>query len=134
MNKATAQKFRTAFQSAVKGLEEQFNCTLEIGNITFGDTGLHTKLTLTENGENGEKVSVSANDFKRFAFSYGLQEGDLGKKFVSNGEVFEITGCKPKSNKYPILGKNVATGRTFKFTANGVKFGMRMYAERNQKA
>jgi hypothetical protein len=38
-----------------------------------------------------------------------------------NGKTYAITGIKPRSFKYPIIGKELNGTKTFKFSAEGVK-------------
>src|SRR5207253_2459791 len=48
--------------------------------------------------------------------SYGLEPGDLGAIFTSNGRRFKLTGIVPSRPKYPLDGECLSTGKTFKFT------------------
>jgi hypothetical protein len=65
-------------------------------------------------------MTKEATDFNRFAASFGITK-KLGDTFFFRYETYEIVGLKPRSSKYPLLAKNISSGKTFKFPANVAK-------------
>lgn len=86
-----------------------------IGNMTFDYETVSSKLTIAI-----EEYDAGKSDFMKGCWKFDLNKSDFGRKFESNGEVFTICGLKPRSRKYPILGKR-ADGKVFKFPANRVR-------------
>ena len=92
--------------------------------------GLTAGRTSTRYGEN-YKVSIEANaigalapeanDWKRYASSFGLPTDALGEKFVSGGRTFCITGLNLRARRMPVLATDVATGKPYKFAAESVR-------------
>lgn len=71
-------------------------------------------------GADGEVRSKEAEDFKRFATSYGLKPDHFGKTFKTwDGEEFTICGLNTRARKNPIHAKN-RRGKTYVFPANQV--------------
>jgi hypothetical protein len=54
------------------------------------------------------------SDFARNAALFGLKAEDYGREFSTFGGTFTLCGIKPRNRKYPILGKCVRTGKTYK--------------------
>ena len=74
-------------------------------------------ITLREgfDGKSGEQVK-----WERNCFMFGLHEKMFGKTFSFGGEIFTITGIRPKARKNPVLGTNVR-GKVFVFPADVVR-------------
>lgn len=53
-----------------------------------------------------------------------MKPEDFGKEIIVRGEVYKIYGCKPKSSKYPILGKDLKSGKVYKLPVYAVKMGV----------
>jgi hypothetical protein len=132
MDRDKCKEFRAKFADAVKGLEEEMGCTIEIGSITFSSDGLTTKMILTENDKDGKAVNKIAKDFGMNCYRYGMEPTDLGRVFSAHGDHYEVIGCKPKSRKYPIIAKSRSTGREYKFASDIVKFGFSVYESRHK--
>jgi len=123
INKATLNAFRSDFEEAVKALEEKHGMTIKLAGISYTDESFSSKVTFTNNDENGNKVSQIAIDFQKQAGMYGLKASDLGRTFFSNGQSFTISGLKPRNHKMPIIATS-SEGRSFKFCSNVVKEGL----------
>jgi hypothetical protein len=90
---------------------------------SIGTTFVTLKFEFAEVGKDGVAEPREAADFKALARFHGLSADDLGKPFVSRGEHYEIVGLKPKSHKFPILGRH-CDGKVYKFPAESVKQGL----------
>jgi len=102
-------------------LFEPDNCQITLKGGTYSDNNISSRIVISVKGDDGEIVTKEAEDFKRYAESYCLKPEDLGERFLDfNRKEFEIVGLKPRSRKYPILVKEVKTGKVYKFSANAV--------------
>ena len=92
------------------------------GNATYDDSTFRLKVECSLVGEPGEVRSKKAEDFKRYARSYGLEPEHLGATFKAyDGSEYEITGLKVRASKRPIIAKSVNGGKSYVFPANEVK-------------
>lgn len=112
-NKQELKEMRGEIAAALKSVEEKFGVDFSLGTISYTSNAFSAKLTCTQRNENGESVSPEALDFQRYAKQFGITK-QLGDAFVSGGQTFTIVGLKPRSHKYPILGKG-ANGKVYKF-------------------
>ena len=116
-------KINEALKALAPELSDGARVTLDYGR--YGDTDVTFKVNVAvPSEEGGNALSPAERDFTRLATTYGLKPEDLGKEFRNwSGDVFTITGLKPRSRKYPILGKR-ADGKVFKFAARAVVQGL----------
>ena len=129
MDRATVKRIRDVLQTALESLDVEpeigQKIGFRVGNASFTDSVVTFKVEAATFGENGEKNSKAAEDFKRCAFLWGLSPDDLGKQAEVNGKLVTIVGCKPRSKKYPILARDEKNGKTYKFSATSVKLGLK---------
>lgn len=83
----------------------------------LGETSMILKFELAQIAGNGEVQTTHSTDFKKLAKLYGLRPTDLGRKFVVSGVSYQLSGLHAGNSKYPILGVNKQSGKTFKFPA-----------------
>lgn len=122
---AMLNNLRKDFGSTVSELEKKYNVKIELGNGRFNDSSATFKLIVTGNGENGEVIDNNENQFMQYCEVFGFKKSDFGKTFFNMSGSYEICGIKPSSYKYPILGKNVITGKIYKFPADVVKMSLK---------
>ena len=123
---------RRALEPALRELGEKHGITIAVGRGSYGGETGTLKLELATLGENGEVESPAAKDFKAHAELFGLKATDLGRRFVSNGSEFVISGLKPRNRKYPIIATKVSDGKTFKFSEDGMSARLALYAGKVQ--
>jgi hypothetical protein len=110
---------------------EPDNCQIELKGGTYSDNNISSRIVISVKGDDGEIVTKEAEDFTRYASTYGLKPEDLGERFRDfNEKEFEIVGCKRRSRKYPILVKEVRTSKVYKFGAHAVKQYLELRAAR----
>ena len=102
---------------ALEMVAEQYGLQLKQGRGTYDPpAGTFTmKWTFVCETEGGIPA-----DFIRHAPIYGLTADDFGREFTTYNGTYAICGIKPRSRKYPILGKCIATGKTYKFMQSAV--------------
>ena len=121
MEKFTRQNLmiiRSEFGEAIAEFEAKHGISMKLGNISFNNSTFSTKLECAI--INGDAGSVDEANFKKEARFFGLEADDFGKKFISNGKTYEITGIKRSRHKYPISAKLLGTNRGYKFTRSTV--------------
>lgn len=81
-----------------------YKIAMETSLVTIGEAGVN-------------ETSAEAVAYTRYHQSYDLPAGLLGVKFQSQGSEFQFLGINTKAPKFPIVAKQTATGKTFKFPA-----------------
>jgi hypothetical protein len=124
------RKIMDECEEALRPVAEKYGLTLDRKGSTYRRDALPVmfQLLVTEKDEDGNVLSAAAKDFQKFATMFGLKADDLHREFVHQGERFRITGVKPRSRKFPLLGENVRTGKTYKFPVETVKAGLKRAA------
>ena len=111
-----------AVDQALKGVADKFGITIKRKSGTFSENNYTIKIEASVIGENGLAISKEAEAFKQMAQYYGLAASDLNKKFTNwSGKEYQIVGLATKSSKYPILAKEIDSGKTFKFAEKQVQ-------------
>jgi hypothetical protein len=114
----------TEIEEAVQSVAKKHGIQIKRGRGVYGGSNASLKLELAVVGKGGQAQTREAEDFKRYASVYGLKAENLGAEFTDfDGEVYTITGLKPRSRKYPILVERV-DGMGFKMPAERVKVGL----------
>ena len=107
MTRQKLQKIRELMkQAGFSGIEEACGVRITIGNGRYSDSNAHLKLEIADVTADGTVLTKEAEDFKAYAWRYAMEPSDLGREFRHDNEVYEIIGLKPRSKKYPILGRN----------------------------
>ena len=129
-DKPTLRAILDDAKEALGPVAEKYGLKLERKSCTYSEDECPVafKFLITETDSNGNLMSSDAKAFVREASLYGLKGTDLGKEFRFRGDTYRISGLKPKSRKYPILGENVQTGKTFKFAAEDVAASLKRAA------
>jgi len=113
-------------EKALGPIAEKYGLTLDRKGKTYRRDSLPVmfQFLVKELDANGNAMDSRAMDFLKYAALYGLSKDDFLAEFRSNGELFRITGFKPRAVKYPVLAENVRTGKTYKFPAERVKLAL----------
>jgi hypothetical protein len=85
--------------------------TVRLGSASFTSGSIRFRLEVFEDAEKG---SPEAEDFHACCVRYGLQGEDLNKTFTWGGKQYVLIGCKPRSTRFPLLGRG-PDGKVFKF-------------------
>ena len=120
--KESLNALRTELSAAVSAVAAAHGITITIGSAGYTRDGMTAtfKVELSSRDETGAVVTREAQAFTQMATTFGLQSSDLGRVFRQQGKAFRITGLAPRSGRYPILAECQATGKTFKFGAEGL--------------
>lgn len=105
---------RSEINDALDVVGQANGMTIGIGSITYSTTGFKTRIEAElGNAEEGERTAFERAT-KHF---FGEVTPDMyGMKFTNGRDTEEYTlvGLKPKSPKWPVMGRNTA-GVTYKF-------------------
>jgi hypothetical protein len=107
------KQFRDEVNEALKPITDKYGIDLSLGSISFTSDSFSVSLKGKALDASGAPV-VDTNNFNRFCTIFGLEPGDLGRKFVSRGETYEIIGISPNRPKYPIDVMR-SDGKRFKY-------------------
>ncbi len=124
IDRTSIRLLRDQIESALAALGTQHNLAITVGGASFlPGKNVTFKLECAVIGADGEVASKDAEAFKTNAIFFGLKAEDLGREFTYNGKRWTITGCAPRSRKFPILCED-HNGKTFKLPAHAVKQGL----------
>ena len=118
VTKAQATLISNEIQAAVEAILGKHGMATGKVRTTYGDVfAFKVEANPLVKGENGVNLeSVEAKAYERFGSSYGLNEGLLGKKFVSKGRDFAFAGISTSRSKYPIMALNLLEDKVYFFT------------------
>ena len=104
INPSTLRNFRRDFAEAMAALQEKYDVTISIGNISYNPNEFYTRLTI-KNGR--DKDMIARADFDRDVWRYehlGLSEGMYNRIFIGrDGKTYALKGFNTRSPKYPLL-------------------------------
>ena len=91
---------------------------------SFTTTNVILKIEAAEVAQDGKVLSRAAEDWKRYAPSFGLPLDGFGKKILSRGHEYEIIGLNTRRPAFPISVKRLPDGKLFKMPLNVVVQGL----------
>ena len=77
-------------------------------------------MTIVDTAPSGVALDIRKIDWDRYATQFGFKHDWLGKTIVIRGKTFEVVGLDHKKWKRPVIIKEVSTGKTFVFDADGL--------------
>lgn len=110
IGKKECKILRDELAVALGAVLEDFGLSAKIGNMTFTGDTVSFKTTVAVDGYDGDREEFRANCYK-----YGLSATHFGAEFTSQGETYELVGIKPRSRKFPFVGKSKSSGKKYKF-------------------
>ena len=121
-NKVSCVLVREEIKKTLQGLAEELGLFINTGSGTFSPNELTLRLSISlQEGFDGK--SGKQAEFERYSFGFGIPDKSFGKKFSYGGEIFTITGIRPKARKNPVLATN-SKGKEFIFPVDIVKVMM----------
>jgi len=119
INRSSAVIIRDEVKKTLRELAENLGLFIDTGNGSYSDTELKISLKISlQEGFDGK--TGKQTEFERHAFMFGLKDEMFGRKFVFGGEVFTISGIRPKARKKPVLATD-SRGKEFIFPVDVVK-------------
>ncbi len=112
INKSVAKEIGAAVEEALAEVAEKFGLKVEVRGGSFDANSFRPKVEF-------QTAGAAEDEFRTYAAMYGLDPDDFGRKFVSKGRTFRVSGLATRSRTYPILATDIASSKTYKFTAEG---------------
>ena len=113
-DRANIRQINAEIQRALSSIANKYGVEINLKNTRFTTSNYSTKIEVATVGNNGVTMTKEAIDFNRYKNIKGIN-ADLGDAFNYQGDIFTITGYKPRSSKYPVLAVSNDTGKTYKF-------------------
>ena len=103
INSNNLDAFRNDFKKAMADLQEKYDVTISLGNITFEEERFSAKVTVV-NGQDPEQVERNNFDADVWRYSHlGLQPGMYHRIFRgTDNQLYAIRGFNTKAKKHPI--------------------------------
>ena len=114
-DKSNLSELRNIIDSKLSSISLEYNITLKLGNIKFGETNFTSSIecNLVRDGQVIEKIVSDFEKYKKHSF-YEIKF-PLGFEFYGESGRYKVVGYKPKNGKYPIIAERITTGRRYKF-------------------
>ena len=115
---AQLEKVRADLDALLADYGKKVGMNFDLGHIKYTDTSFRVKLEGTLRQETGAPPEdKTVQEFKKYAALFGLDSVDLGKKVVSGGRTFTVSGLKLSNRKFPLLMTG-PQGGCYKFQIN----------------
>ena len=122
IDRNTVRVMRTVMETMLQDFEAEFGVKVTLGSARFTERNVTFKTDVGIVDDGGVVHSAMAEDFIRYAQRHGIPVENLGKTFVSNGEIVKLIGYKPRATRFPFVGERT-DGKRFKYTAATVALG-----------
>jgi len=122
IDRASCKRLRVEMDKVLIPLGKKLGVDISTGNASYSAENASFKVKVATLGADGTVRDEEAEAFKKNAFMFGLKPEMLNTTFKSfAGDTFEIVGLATRSRKYPVLAKNILSGKTFKFPVEQIK-------------
>lgn len=113
---------RLELDEAVKRIASSYGISGKVGKAIYNGTNAQFKLEFAVISH-GTAMTKEAASFLQHADDLDMLSSDLGKKFIerSTGREFELVGYNPGRAKFPFTGREISTGKEFKFTKSAIQ-------------
>ncbi len=113
ISKTTLKAFREDFKNVVKTLEDKYELTIELGSISYDNSGFHVRMEATSgSSDEAEKIKFekAAQSFKY----YGITADMYNKEFIGkDGKKYRLVGLNTKAPKNACIIK-ASSGTQYK--------------------
>jgi hypothetical protein len=123
LDRTSLRLISAEMETALAGIAAKYGISIEKAGGTFGYDNAIVKFKLAVS-RNGKFVTKERTDFETYAACYGLSPKNLGKQFTYGTQKFEIIGLNSRAKRTPILGRELGSGKTYRFPAETVKAGL----------
>lgn len=121
-NRANAQTILAEAEAALQSIAAKYGLNLAPKGRSFRRDQLPVMFQFVLKAS-GETIPAAQVEWNQYAASLGLEPGDFGREFTSNGKRWKIAGIRPDSPKYPIVASRVGgSGKLYKFTVGSLHF------------
>lgn len=121
INRPVLAMLRADILTALKPIMAEYGLDVDINGGSFDDENYKPKLVITVAG-GAEKAG--RKDWEAYCVLYQLPKDACGKVITLSGKQYQLTGIKARASKLPITGRELATGKSFKFSVETVRRGL----------
>jgi len=127
VDRSTVEMLLDEAEEALGQIAMRHGIVVSRKHCTYSSTEIPVafKFVVPERTEDGEAVDPKETEFRKYARRFGLEPDDYGKMFRTFNGVYRVCGIKPRARKYPVLGRNIDTGKAYKFRPDSVKDGLK---------
>ena len=111
INPSELEKFRKDFLDIVAPLQDKYDVTITLGNITYDEHEFSSRLSV-KNGRDSEEIERHDFDANVWKFEHlGFRPGMYRRVFIgTNGGRFAIIGFNTRAKKYPLTIVDITDG------------------------
>ena len=109
-------EIRDVLEAKLAEVEKEYGISIDLGGMRYSADKFTTRMTVNV----GSADDAAKREWDQNCWRFGLKAEDFGRTFIDRGTRFTVTGCAPRSRKYPVLATN-DNGTTYKFKASAVK-------------
>lgn len=117
ITKIRVLSIQSKIEAALSEIEKEENVKIQFGSKSFNNKMYKTSLIVTTLEVNEKLDKEDEFLCKRVGFTQNV----IGKDFNYNGSEYTLTSIKTRNRKYPVIGENKKTGRSYKFTVESVR-------------
>lgn len=121
MTKDQLKLLRSELDAVLPEIATKLGMSIKVGNGSYDSTSGTLKVEAAMLNDSGVALTKEARHFKLYATSYGLEADDLNKTFITTHGAFQVTGLSLRSSKFPVLVREVSTGKEYKYGADLVR-------------
>lgn len=100
--------------AALKAVAEKHGLTVVVGGGSFDQTSYRPRVDF-------KLLDSAPIEWNRYAGIFQLPLDAIGKRITLQGGEYVIAGLKPNASRMPVIVTRVATGKSYKFTAQAVR-------------
>ena len=117
INETQIKKIQDKIKAAILQIEAEENVKIDFGTITYNKAFFTSKMTV----KTLEKTEDVGDVYKAICRRLGFTQNIIGMQFYGTNGVYEIIDIKTKNRTYPIIGKSISNGKTYKYSVNQIK-------------
>lgn len=117
INETKIKKIQDKLKAAILQIEAEENVKIDFGTITYNKAFFTSKMTV----KTLEKTEDVGDVYKAICRRLGFTQNIIGMQFYGTNGVYEIIDIKTKNRTYPIIGKSISNGKTYKYSVNQIK-------------
>lgn len=125
---AATREIGAAINEALAKVASDFGINIANAKCSYNANSIMCKVGVTLASTDGTPNDPDALAFKEYSWEHGIDVAKLGHTFRINGKNVQLIGYAPRSRKYPVLCKNMLSGKVFKHTLAGVLAALQMDA------
>ena len=120
-DRQSLRALRVDLDSAMATIASKYGIELSAGNISFTSETATIKVAAGIIGSNGRAVTPEAKAFDQYKSLVGLGGLNVGDTIDLQGDMYTISGYKPRSKKSPVVVTKVSNGSSYKVSVDMVK-------------